>query len=411
MLDENSALRDELRELKKENLDLNEHILFDNKKTNKKSRSQSQSRGRSRSRSRSRSNSKRRKPKQRKTQNSRSVQDDSEQQQGMVDEVEDLIRTYDLSLPNNPDDQQRCSLSDESNADQRKELQNRRKVYQKPPKGSGDVYSGDEDFSSVDIDEHEEDDNDESSEYSYIEGDSYFQETINRLLKENILLKRSHKAYERCHKELEEECEEHKMTIKQLEDDLADEQDKRKQVETDFIDLQKSHIALEQAHVELDYGMKKMLEDNVDMRKNLNFLQTSKDETDNSKRNLTVPDGRSSFRKTLDKLSTGKRIPPKRPDPPTRPTSAYSSAGESRTPIPAMSSPKPSSNPTPTPGRAPYKPRKPPPFAERKDAPGPSKNTKTVPKKPVKPVKKVFFLFFFSSLLSTNNFTLETKTA
>lgn len=386
LLDENSALKDELRDLKKENLYLNEHILFDNKK--KTNNSQSQSRGRSRSRSRSRSNSRRRRQKLHNAQNVKSLQDDPEQQ---VVEEENLMKGYDLSLPNNLKNQQH-SLSDESNADQKIELQNRRKIYQHPTKG-GNAYSGDEDSSSVEIDEEDADEG--SSEYSYVEGDSYFQETINRLLKENILLKRSHKAYERCHKELEEECEEHKMTIKQLQDDLLDEQEKRKQVEADYIDLQKSHIALEQAHVELDYGMKKMLEDNVDMRKNLSFLQTSKDETDNMKRNLPVPDDRSSFRKTLDKLSfqtdNGKRrVPPKRPDPPTRPTSsAYSSAGE-RTPIPAASNPNPSSTHTPTP----FKPVKPPPFANRKDVPGPSKNAKSAPKKPVKLVKKVLYIFF-----------------
>ena len=360
---------------------MNEHILF-NKKISNKSQSRSQSRGRSRSRSRS--NSKRRKSKKHTTHNVESLQHDLERQEG-----EDLTDAGNLNQPR-ISDQKQGSSSDDSHleGDQRREPQRRRKAYDHNPTKSVIDNIGDEEFSSI---EYDYEGGDDSSEYSYAEGDSYFQETINKLLKENILLKRSHKAYERCHKELEDECEEHKLTIKQLQDELADEQEMRKQVETDFGEFKKAHIALEQAHVELDYGMKKMLEDNVDMRKNLNFLQTSKTNTNNLPQQLAAS-GRSSFRKTLDKLTSqrdiGKRVPPKRPDPPTRPTSAaYSSAGD-KTPNPSSTS---TSN----------KPSKPPPFEKRRerDTPGSSNNARSKGSAAKKPLKKVslncFFIFFY----------------
>ena len=342
LLDENNALRDELRQLKKDNLDLNEHILF-NKKMNK-SRSRSQSRGRSRSRSKERKS---------KTHGGRSRGKNNPISLGIH---EDLPHKLMVKKQNS---------SDELNSPDQHSIQAHR--YEKPQENDSASNVDEEDLSSGGY-------ANDSSEYSYEDGDSYFQETINKLLKENILLKRSHKAYERCHKELEDECEEHKATIKQLEDELQSEKTEREQVENDLKDLHKAHIALEQAHVELDYGMKKMLEDNVEMRKNLNFLEDSK-KNDNNKQSTS---GRSSFRKTF-----GKRDPPKRPDPPTRtdppsrPISVYSSAGD-KTPIPSTSS---------------HEPPKPPPFSTRQKeyASDSGSSNKTNKKKHAteKPIKKV----------------------
>eukprot|EP00111_Clytia_hemisphaerica_P000739 TCONS_00002172-protein len=295
LIDENSALRDELRELKKENLTLNEHILFNKRKKPSRSRGNSRSRSRSQSRSRSRSRSKSR---ERLDQSRKNLPDPNRSQQTPDSEYEDLERENSTSDGEvKPPERSRRRGQDSRNTE----------------------YS-DEGFSP-----HESED---ESEYSYSEGDSYFQETINKLLKENILLKRSHKAYERCHKELEDEVVEHKTTIKNLEEKLQEEEKKREKAENDYEELQKAHIALEQAHIELDYGMKKMLEDNVDMRKDLTFLQIKK-EKDSTDKGEVEQEPQSSFRKAFNRFSPqdgGKQTPPKRPDPPTRPTSGVSNS-------------------------------------------------------------------------------------
>jgi len=237
LIGENSALRDEVRQLRKENLDLSESILF--------------SRNASRNRSRSRSRERRGKRKDRA----------------------------------HPDSDFVFSNADES------------------------------DFSSYDDCASEE-------EESYVEGDPYFQETINKLLKENILLKRSHKAYEKCFKELEEECEGQKKTIQEQKDKLEQEESKRNTLEKEFEEHKKAHIALEQAHIELDYGMKKMLEESI--------LKTPR-----------TPDFSSG---------TTRSTPPPRPEPPkVRPQSAHIERVDDIQPASDCSKEKPTTEPRPKP--------------------------------------------------------------
>lgn len=276
LIGENSALRDEVRQLRKENLDLSESILF--------------SRNASRNRSRSRSRERRGKRKDRA----------------------------------HPDSDFVFSNADES------------------------------DFSSYDDCASEE-------EESYVEGDPYFQETINKLLKENILLKRSHKAYEKCFKELEEECEGHKKTIQEQKDKLEQEESKRNTLEKEFEEHKKAHIALEQAHIELDYGMKKMLEDNVDMRKDLNFLHAAKEEDRMKAKEAAAAAAAAAKKKRQTSIlktprtpdfssGTTRSTPPPRPEPPkVRPQSAHIERVDDIQPASDCSKAKPTTEPRPKP--------------------------------------------------------------